>query len=78
MSTAMSRAGRPALYTVEQAAWIAGVSTDRIYRAIRTGTLSPVWRRATCLVPATALAHLLAEAADRPAPSGLTSCGGAL
>ena len=70
MSTAMSHAARPAFYTVEQAAWMLGVSTDRIYRAIRTGTLPTIRRHTRYRVPATALAHLLAEASHH----GL--CGG--
>jgi excisionase family DNA binding protein len=65
MSTAMPHAGRPAFYTVEQAAWILGVSTSRTYRAIRTGTLPTVRRHSRYQVPATALTQLLAEAADR-------------
>jgi excisionase family DNA binding protein len=63
MSTAMPRAGRPAFYTVEQAAWILGVSTDRIHRAIRTGTLPIIQRHAGYRVPASALTLLLAECA---------------
>jgi excisionase family DNA binding protein len=61
MSTAMPRAGRPALYTAEQTAWILGVSTNRIYRAIRTGTLPTIQHHSRYRIPATALAHLLAE-----------------
>lgn len=60
MSTALSLAGRPALYTVEQAAWMLGVSADRVHRAIRTGTLPTIRRQGRCYVPATALTQLLA------------------
>jgi excisionase family DNA binding protein len=80
MRTAMSNAGRPAFYTAEQAAWILGVSTDRIYRAIRTGTLPAIWRRSRRLVPATALTQLLAEAtqdAGAPRAELRTQSGGA-
>ena len=76
MRTAMPNAGRPAFYTAEQAAWILGVSTDRIYRAIRTGSLPTIWRHSRRLVPSSALTHLLAEATPG-AVASRTQSGGA-
>jgi len=60
----MLRAGRPAYFTVEQSAWILGVSTDRIHRAIRTGTLPAVRRHCRLHVSGTALARLLTETTE--------------
>jgi excisionase family DNA binding protein len=76
MSTAMSNAGRPAFYTAEQAAWILGVSKDRLHRAIRTGSLPAVWRHSRRLVPSSALTQLLAEATP-DAVASRTPFGGA-
>jgi hypothetical protein len=64
MRTATLHAGRPAYFTVEQSAWILGVSTDRVCRAIRTGTLPAVRRHCRLHVPGTALALLLTEATE--------------
>jgi excisionase family DNA binding protein len=64
MSTAMPHAGRPALYTVKQTAWILGVPASRIHRAIRTGSLPTVRHRAQLQIPATAVAQLLAHTAS--------------
>ena len=70
MSTAMPHAGRPALYTVKQTAWILGVPASRIHRAIRTGSLPTVRHRAQLQIPATAVAQLLAHTASlRPRPA---------
>jgi helix-turn-helix protein len=63
MRTAMLHAGRPAHFTVEQSAWILGVSTDRVYRAIRIGTIPAIRRHCQLRVPGTALALLLTETA---------------
>ena len=61
MRTFMTNAGRPAYYTVREAAWILGVERSRVSRAIRLGTLPAVPRRGRVLVPSTALAGLLGE-----------------
>jgi excisionase family DNA binding protein len=73
MKTTGPHAGRPAFYTVDQAAWILGVSTDRIHRAIRTGTLPALRRRSRHVVPGAALQLVLAAVQVDPAmasPSG--------
>jgi excisionase family DNA binding protein len=57
----MSNAGRPAYYTVRQAAWILGVKPSTVSRAIRLGTLRAVRRNGELVVPASALARLLGE-----------------
>jgi len=54
-------AGRPAYYTVRQAAWILGVPHSVVSRAIRLGTLRAVRRRGRLVVPANAVTRLLAE-----------------
>ena len=61
MCTDMSNAGRPAHYTVRQAAWILGVQPSTVSRAIRLGTLRAVRRHGRLMVPATALTRLLGE-----------------
>ena len=62
MSTSLSRAGRPCFHTVKEAAWILGVDSSKICRAIRTGALSAVRRRSQLVVPAAALQRLLGGA----------------
>ncbi len=71
MNTAIPHAGRPAFFTVQQSAWILGVTCDRIHRAIRTGTLPAVRRHSRYEVPATALKHLLSETSQA---AGGASC----
>ena len=61
MRTDMPDAGRPAYYTVRQAAWILGVTPSTVSRAIRLGTLRAVRRHGQLVVPATALIRLLTE-----------------
>ena len=61
MRTSMSNAGRPAYFTVREAAWILGVEPSTVARAIRVGTLRAVWRRGRLVVPASELARLLSE-----------------
>lgn len=48
----------PYLLTISEVAWLLGVDTDHISRAIRVGTLPTVRRRRRLLVPANALDHL--------------------
>ncbi|MGH3792970.1 MAG: helix-turn-helix domain-containing protein [Pseudonocardiaceae bacterium] len=61
MRTDMSNAGRPAYYTVREAAGILGVTPAMVSRAIRLGTLRAVRRHGRLVVAATALIRLLAE-----------------
>jgi hypothetical protein len=61
MRTFMSDAGRPAYYTIREAAWILGVEPSRVSRAIRLGTLRTVRRHGRVMVPSRALARLLGE-----------------
>jgi excisionase family DNA binding protein len=61
MCTGMSNAGRPAYYTVREAAWILGVKPATVSRAIRLGTLPAVWRHGRLVISAGALAQLLAK-----------------
>jgi hypothetical protein len=62
-------AGSSTHYTVREAAWILGVSPSKLWRAIRTGALPTVQRRARLVVPAYALARVLADA-GRPTRDG--------
>lgn len=64
MSTAMSNAGRPAFYTVKEAAHILRVHSSTLYTAIREGAFPAVRIRARYVVPAAALDRLIAEAAE--------------
>ncbi len=61
MRTDKVNAGRPAYYTVGQAAWILGVKPSTVCAAIRLGTLRAVRRRSQLMVPASALTRLLAQ-----------------
>ena len=61
MCTDKSNAGSPAYYTVREAAWMLGVKPPTVSAAIRLGTLRAVRRRSRLMVPASALARLLAE-----------------
>jgi excisionase family DNA binding protein len=76
MCTGMSNAGRPAYYTVRQAAWILGVKPSTVSRAIRLGTLRAVWWHGQPLVPARALIRLL-EASTVNKPQVERLAGGA-
>lgn len=72
MRTSMSNAGRPAYYTVREAAWILGVKPSTVARAIRVGTLRAMWRRGRLVVPAGELARLLSEPTTNEHVSGGT------
>lgn len=61
MRTDKFNVGRPAYYTVRQAAWILGVEPSTISRAIRLGTLCAVRRHGRLVIPERALTRLLAE-----------------
>jgi excisionase family DNA binding protein len=64
----MPNSGRTDYYTVDEAAWLLGVSRSTVSRAIRTGVIPTVRRRSRLLVPAYVLQRLLDEPAggDRP------------
>ena len=64
MSTAMPNAGRPAFYTVREAARILRVGPATLYRAIRDDAFPAVRLRTRYVVPAVALEKLVAEVAE--------------
>jgi excisionase family DNA binding protein len=66
MRTDISNAGRPAYYTVREAAWILGVKSSTVSRAIRLGTLRAVRRHGRLVVPARVLIRLLGVALCEP------------
>lgn len=72
MRTSMSNAGRPAYFTVREAAWILGVEPSTVARDIRVGSLRAVRRRGRLVVPAHELARLLSEPINPD-----ETCGGA-
>ena len=57
-------AGRPAFYTVREAARILRVGPSTLYRAIREDAFPAVRLRARYVIPAVALEKLLAEATE--------------
>jgi excisionase family DNA binding protein len=63
MSINLSSAGRPAFYTVREAAWILGVPTTKVSRAIRIGTLRAVLRRSRLVIPASEITRLIGRPA---------------
>ncbi|MGQ0716907.1 MAG: helix-turn-helix domain-containing protein [Pseudonocardiales bacterium] len=66
----MPNAGRPAYYTVREAAWILGVKPSTVSRAIRLGTLRAVRRHGRLVVHATALIRLLGGATGNDPQTG--------
>jgi excisionase family DNA binding protein len=66
MRTDISNTGRPAYYTVREAAWILGVKPSTVSRAIRLGTLRAVRRHGRLVVPAGVLIRLLGAALCEP------------
>lgn len=64
MDTAMPNAGRPAFYTVKEAARILRVDAATLYRAIRDDAFPAVRVRTRYVVPAAALDKLITEAAE--------------
>lgn len=64
MSTAMPNAGRPAFYTVKEAARILRVVPATLYRAIREDAFPAVRVRTRYVVPAAALDKLIADVAE--------------
>lgn len=55
----MPSAGRPAYYTLREAAWILCVKPQVIAHAIRVGTLRTERRRGRMLIPADAVQAML-------------------
>jgi len=66
MRTDMTDAGRPAYYTIREAAWILDLPLSKVAQAIRLGVLRATWRRGRLVVPARALAGLLGPAGGAP------------
>lgn len=64
MSTAMPNAGRPAFYTVKEAARILRVDPATLYRAIREDAFPAIRLRSRYVIPAAGLDRLIAEAAE--------------
>ncbi|WP_236791851.1 helix-turn-helix domain-containing protein [Amycolatopsis sp. GM8] len=64
MGTAMPNAGRPAFYTVKEAARILRVDAATLYRAIRDDAFPAVRVRTRYVIPAAALDKLISEAAE--------------
>ena len=67
MTSDTANAGRPAFYTVVEAARVLRVDPATIYRAIREDAFPAVRIRARYVVPAAAVERLAAEAAERGA-----------
>jgi excisionase family DNA binding protein len=72
MGTSLPSAGRPAYYTVREAAWILGVEPSTISRAIRLGRLRTIRRRGRLLIPASAVRGLLGGPTGTDQQSGGT------
>lgn len=68
MSTPMPNSGRLKYYSVAEAAWLLGVPTSTISRAIRTGAIPAVRRRSRLVVPAYVVKRLLDGAAGGERP----------
>lgn len=64
MTSDTANAGRPAFYTVAEAARVLRVDPATIYRAIRDDAFPAVRIRARYVVPAAAVERLAAEAAE--------------
>ncbi|UKD59323.1 helix-turn-helix domain-containing protein [Amycolatopsis sp. FU40] len=52
-------AGRPAFYSLADAAWILGIDRDELHRAIRVGTLRAERRRSRLVISAAELQRVL-------------------
>jgi excisionase family DNA binding protein len=68
MSTPMPNSGRPKYYSVAEAAWLLGVPPSTISRAIRTGAIPTVRRRARLFVPDYVMKRLLDASAGGEQP----------
>jgi excisionase family DNA binding protein len=68
MNTPMPNSGRRKYYSLAEAAWLLGVPTSVVSRAIRTGDLPAVRRRSRLVVPGHVLERLLDESAGGARP----------
>jgi excisionase family DNA binding protein len=68
MSTPMPNSGRPKYYSVAEAAWLLGVPTSTLSRAIRTGVIPTVRRRSRLVVPDYVVKRLLDGSAGGERP----------
>lgn len=59
----MPKSGHRKYYSVGEAAWLLGVPRSTVNKAIRTGEMPAVRRRARLVVPAHVVERLLHEAA---------------
>ncbi|GAB3446297.1 helix-turn-helix domain-containing protein [Actinophytocola sediminis] len=64
MSTALPNAGRPAFYTVREAAEILRCNKNTLYRAIHEGAFPAVRIRSRFVVPAEAVERFAREAVE--------------
>ena len=64
MSSNRIEAGKPAFYTVREAARVLRVDPATLYRAIREDAFPAVRIRGRCIVPAAVIEQLAAEAAE--------------
>lgn len=71
MKTSISCAGRPAFYSVKQAACILCVDEHVVSQAIRLGTLRTTRRYGRLVIPASSVTRLLGQPiADGAQPAG--------
>lgn len=59
MGTAIPGAGPSGVISIQETAWILGVSKSEVFRLIRLGVLPTIRRRSRLVVPKHALARLL-------------------
>lgn len=76
MNSAVQNVRTSAFYTVREVAWLLGIDPSKVCRAIRTGALPTARRRSRVLVPAHALARLLAGSAGISQPGEFGWNGG--
>lgn len=69
MRTALPRTRLAECYSLRETAWMLGIDTSKVSRAIRTGALPTVRRRSRLMVPARAIARWL----DAPAGTSPTT-----
>ena len=66
MSTPMPKSVRSSHHSIRGVAWVLGIPTDDVCRAIRTGAIRVERRRSRLVVPDRELARLLAELSTPP------------
>lgn len=76
MKNEISTSG-PRLLSIAEVAWLLGMDTSQVCRAIRLGRLPVVRRRGRVLVPAGALAHLACDNGSCEPPATTLRRGGA-